>query len=106
MMGGGQWPFPRLTLPWGLVATYIACHDLIHTVIYSFKELKSSPTGPSPHTSSSKVPDFSQKFVLKAGSTNYRNRKQMEILELFVICILDPIQELSTDTRWGGSATR
>lgn len=29
----------------------------------------------------------------------------MEILELFVICILDPIQELSTDTRWGVSAT-
>lgn len=27
----------------------------------------------------------------------------MEILELFVICILDPIQELSTDTRWRGS---
>lgn len=29
----------------------------------------------------------------------------MEILELFVICILDPIQELSTDTNWGVSAT-
>lgn len=30
----------------------------------------------------------------------------MEILELFVICILDPIQELSTDARWAGSATQ
>lgn len=28
----------------------------------------------------------------------------MEILELFVVCILDPIQELSTDASWGGSA--
>lgn len=58
---------------------------------------KQSPRSPAP--SFNKVPDFSQKFVLKAGSTNYRNTKQMEILELFVICILDPIQELSTDTR-------
>lgn len=61
--------------------------------------------GPSLRSSFNKVPDFSQKFVLKAGSTNYRNTKQMEILELFVICVLDPIQELSTDTRRGVSAT-
>lgn len=80
------------------VATYIGGHGLRHKVTCSFKELKSNPHGPQP-PSFNKVPDFSQKFVLKAGSTNYRNTKQMEILELFVICILDPIQELSTDTR-------
>lgn len=58
--------------------------------------------GPQPPLLLQQGPWFSPKFELKAGSTNYSNAKQMEILELFEICILDPSQELSTGTRLGG----